>query len=62
MGLTDKIAGRVKKTIGDITDDDKARRDGALQERKGGAEEELEQEERQTERKAEEVAHLEDRS
>ncbi|MGI8730522.1 MAG: CsbD family protein [Solirubrobacteraceae bacterium] len=62
MGLTDKIAGRVKKTIGDITDNDKARQDGALQERKGEAADELEQEEKETERKAEEVAHLEDRA
>lgn len=62
MGLADKIAGRVKKTVGDITNDDKARRDGALQERKGEAEEELEQQESKAESKAEEVAHLEDRT
>jgi len=62
MGLTDKILGRVKKTAGEVTDDEKVRRDGALQERKGEAKEELAQEDEAASRKAEEVADLERRT
>lgn len=62
MGLTDKILGRVKKTAGELTDDEKVRRDGALQERKGEAKEELAQEDEAASRKAEEVADLERRT
>jgi len=62
MGLTDKIVGRVKKTAGEVTDDEKVRRDGALQERKGEAKEELAQEDEEARRKAEEVADLERRT
>ena len=62
MGLTDKILGRVKKTAGEVTDDEKVRRDGALQERKGEAKEELAQEDEEARRKAEEVADLERRT
>lgn len=61
MGLMDKIAGRVKKTAGEMTDDDKVRREGALQERKGEAEDELTSQQEEANRKAEEVADLERR-
>ncbi len=62
MGLMDKIAGRVKKTAGDIADDDSVRREGALQERKGEAKDELHQRQEEADRKAEEVADLERRT
>jgi uncharacterized protein YjbJ (UPF0337 family) len=62
MGLMDKITGRVKKTVGDIADDDKVRREGALEERKGEAKDELDHADEQAERKAEEVADLERRT
>ncbi|MGH2841066.1 MAG: CsbD family protein, partial [Solirubrobacteraceae bacterium] len=54
MGLMDKIAGRVKKTAGEMTDDEKVRREGALQERKGEAQDELERHQEDANRKAEE--------
>ena len=62
MGLMDKITGRVKKTAGEITDDEKVRREGALQERKGEAKEELASHQEQTDSKADEVADLERRT
>jgi uncharacterized protein YjbJ (UPF0337 family) len=62
MGLTDKIAGRVKKTAGEITDDKKVQREGALQERKGEAKDELEHADDKATRKADEVADLERRT
>jgi uncharacterized protein YjbJ (UPF0337 family) len=62
MGFMDKIIGRVKKTAGEMTDDEKVRREGALQERKGEAEDELQQHEEAADRKAEEVADLERRT
>jgi uncharacterized protein YjbJ (UPF0337 family) len=62
MGLMDKIAGRVKKTAGEMTDDKKVQREGALQERKGEAKDDLDRADDQAERKAEEVADLERRT
>jgi len=58
----DKIAGRVKKTAGEMTDDEKVRREGALQERKGEAKDELDQSQDEADRKADEVADLERRT
>jgi uncharacterized protein YjbJ (UPF0337 family) len=58
----DKITGRVKKTAGEMTDDKKVQREGALQERKGEAKDELDSADEQAERKAEEVADLERRT
>ncbi len=62
MGLMDKITGRVKKTAGEMTGDDKVRREGAVQERKGEAKDELTQQQEDANRKAEEVADLERRT
>ena len=62
MGLMDKITGRVKKTAGEMTDDKEVQREGALQERKGEAKDELDSADEQAERKAEEVADLERRT
>ena len=59
MSITDKITGRVKKAAGDLADDEKLRREGAREERKGEAKEELAEAHRQADAKAEEVANLE---
>lgn len=62
MGLMDKITGRVKKTFGEMTDDPKVRREGALEERKGEVKDELASKEDEADRKADEVADLERRT
>jgi uncharacterized protein YjbJ (UPF0337 family) len=59
MSLTDKVSGRVKKSAGELADDDSLKRQGAKQERKGEAKEELAGEHERADRKAEEVANLE---
>jgi uncharacterized protein YjbJ (UPF0337 family) len=55
----DKLTGRVKKAAGDLTDDPSMRREGAKQERKGEAKEELHRAHERADAKAEEVANLE---
>jgi uncharacterized protein YjbJ (UPF0337 family) len=62
MGITDKISGRVKKAAGDLTDDASMRRQGAKEERKGEAKDELSRDQEKADRKAEEVASLERRT
>lgn len=37
MGITDKITGRAKKALGDLTDDSSTRREGQKEEKKGEA-------------------------
>jgi len=59
MGLTDKITGRAKQAVGDLTGDKSTKREGAQEERKGEAKDELAQTQEKEERKAEEVANLE---
>jgi uncharacterized protein YjbJ (UPF0337 family) len=59
MSLIDKITGRTKKAAGDLADDPTLRREGAREERKGEAKEELSQAHEDADRKAEEVADLE---
>jgi uncharacterized protein YjbJ (UPF0337 family) len=59
MSLTDKISGRVKKAAGDLADDASLRRQGAQEERKGEAKDELAGAQEKADRKAEEVANLE---
>ena len=59
MGITDKITGRVKKAAGDLMDDPSTRREGAREERKGEAKEELDRAHERADAKAEEVADLE---
>jgi uncharacterized protein YjbJ (UPF0337 family) len=59
MGITDKITGRVKKAAGDLMDDPSTRREGAREERKGEAKEDLDRAHDHADRKAEEVADLE---
>jgi uncharacterized protein YjbJ (UPF0337 family) len=55
----DKLTGRVKKAAGDLTDDPSMRREGAKEERKGEAKEELDRAHERADAKAEEVANLE---
>jgi uncharacterized protein YjbJ (UPF0337 family) len=59
MGLTDKVTGRVKKAVGDLTDDASLRREGRQEERKGEAKDELARAHEKADAKAEEVANLE---
>jgi uncharacterized protein YjbJ (UPF0337 family) len=59
MGIFDKITGRTKKAAGDLADDPSLRREGAREERKGEAKEELADAHEKADAKAEEVADLE---
>ena len=58
MSLIDKITGRTKKAAGDLADNPSLRRQGAREERKGEAKEELADAHEKADRKAEEVADL----
>jgi uncharacterized protein YjbJ (UPF0337 family) len=62
MSLKDKVTGRVKKAAGDLADDPSLRGEGAREERKGEAKEELERAQDQAAAKANEVADLERRT
>ena len=59
MGITDKITGRFKKAAGDLADDASLRREGAQEERKGEAKDELARAQDRADAKAGEVADLE---
>ena len=59
MGITDKISGRFKKAAGDLADDASLKREGAREERKGEAKEELARDQERADAKAQEVANLE---
>jgi uncharacterized protein YjbJ (UPF0337 family) len=59
MGILDKITGRAKEAAGDIADDASLRRQGAQEERKGEAKDELSSAQEKADAKAEEVANLE---
>jgi uncharacterized protein YjbJ (UPF0337 family) len=59
MGITDKVTGRVKQAVGDLTDDASIKREGQQEERKGEAKDELARAQERTEDKADEVADLE---
>lgn len=62
MGITDKVTGKAKQAIGDVTGDSETRREGLDEERKGEKKEELDQAEASADKKAEEVADLERRT
>jgi uncharacterized protein YjbJ (UPF0337 family) len=62
MSIKDKITGRVKKAAGDLADDPSLRREGAREERKGEAKDELERAQDEAAAKANEVADLERRT
>ena len=62
MSILDKLTGRAKKAVGDLTGDRALRRRGRREERKGEAKEELERAQDRTAAKAKEVDDLERRS
>ena len=62
MSIVDKITGRAKKAAGDLADDASLRRQGAREERKGEAKEELDRAQSKVEDKATEVSDLERRT
>ena len=62
MGITDKISGRAKKAVGDITGDADTRREGQKEEAKGEAKDDLARTQDAADRKADEVADLERRT
>ncbi|MEJ7717839.1 MAG: CsbD family protein [Thermoleophilaceae bacterium] len=59
MGIQDKVTGRVKKAAGDLTGSKSTRREGAQEERKGEAKDELAKDQEKADRKADEVDRLE---
>ena len=62
MGITDKITGKAKQAVGDLTGDADTRRQGKLEERKADAKDEAARAEERAERKDAEVADLERRT
>jgi uncharacterized protein YjbJ (UPF0337 family) len=62
MSITDKITGKAKQVVGDLTGDSKTRREGVQEERKGEKKDELARAQERADRKAEEVANLERRT
>jgi uncharacterized protein YjbJ (UPF0337 family) len=59
MSIIDKLTGRAKKAAGDLADDPSLRREGAREERKGEAKEQLSNAQDKAQDKAAEVADLE---
>ncbi len=59
MGITDKIKGRAKQAIGDLTDDASMRQQSRKEERKGEAKEQQARAEERADAKADEVRNLE---
>jgi len=59
MSIVDKITGRAKKAAGDLADDASLRRQGAREERKGEAKDQLDSAQEKVQDKADEVANLE---
>jgi uncharacterized protein YjbJ (UPF0337 family) len=57
--IKDKAVGRVKKAAGDLAGDSRLRRQGIKDERKGEAQEKLDDAKERAQEKAEEVADLE---
>lgn len=62
MGITDKITGRAKQAVGDLTGDASTKRQGRQEERKGEAKEEAAQKEEQASEKRAEAADLESKT
>jgi uncharacterized protein YjbJ (UPF0337 family) len=59
MSILDKLTGRAKKAVGDLTGDRGLRRKGSQEERKGEAKEDLARAQDQAAAKANEVSDLE---
>jgi uncharacterized protein YjbJ (UPF0337 family) len=62
MGIIDKITGRSKKAVGDVTGDSSLRAEGRREERKGEEKEKLANAQERVEDKAQDVADLERRT
>jgi len=62
MGITDKVTGRVKQAIGDLTGDSDTRAQGAKEERKGEVKDQAEAAEQRASKKRAEAADLERRT
>jgi uncharacterized protein YjbJ (UPF0337 family) len=62
MSILDKIMGRGKKAVGDLTDDASLRQQGRHEERKGEEKEKLAEAQERADEKADEVADLERRT
>jgi uncharacterized protein YjbJ (UPF0337 family) len=60
--LTDKVTGRVKQAVGDLTDSASLRQEGRREERKGEAKEEAARAQERADEKAREAADLERRT
>lgn len=58
MSLGDKISGRVKQAVGDLTGDKSTEREGKKEERKGEAKDQLAGAQERVEDKASEVSDL----
>ena len=59
VSITDKVSGKAKQVVGDVTSDPSLRREGKDEERKGEKKEELARAEERADRKADELADLE---
>ena len=59
MSIVDKLTGRAKKAAGDLADDQSLRRQGAREEHKGEAKEQLDRAQEKVQDKAAEVSDLE---
>jgi uncharacterized protein YjbJ (UPF0337 family) len=59
MSIIDKITGRTKKAAGDLAGDSGLKRQGAREERKGEAKEQLDRAQDKVQDRADEVANLE---
>jgi uncharacterized protein YjbJ (UPF0337 family) len=62
MSIIDKLTGRTKKAVGDVTNDPSIRREGRREELKGEKKEDLARAEDRADEKADEVADLERRT
>lgn len=62
MSFKDKVTGRIKKAVGDLTDSAAMRREGDEEERKGEAKEEEARAREEADMKAEEAAERERRT
>lgn len=59
MSITDKITGRVKKAVGDLTGDSSTRAEGTREERKGEVKDQADNAEQKASKKRAEAADLE---
>jgi uncharacterized protein YjbJ (UPF0337 family) len=59
MSIVDKVSGRVKQAAGDLLGDEKTRREGSREERKGDVKDQAERAEDRASKKRAEAADLE---